>query len=71
VIWRLILSLAILVPVWTVIGVFTTLDSHAQLWLGCTIGALVGVFFGLVFGGNPKWRVWNWIFGPEDTGRPR
>jgi len=34
--------------------------------VGLTVGASIGVFFGLAFGGNPKWRFWDSIFGPED-----
>jgi len=29
-------------------------------------GGLIGVFFGLAFGGNRKWRVWDYLFGPEE-----
>jgi hypothetical protein len=25
------------------------------------------VFFGCVFGGNHKWRVWDYTFGPEQA----
>jgi hypothetical protein len=53
-------------PAWALLGAFSTLDSGSPLWLGLTVGGLVGVFFGLVFGGNRKWRVWDYIFGPED-----
>jgi hypothetical protein len=48
------------------LGAFSTLDSGSPFWLGLTVGGLVGFFFGLVFGGNRKWRVWDYIFGPED-----
>jgi hypothetical protein len=30
------------------------------------VGGLIGVFVGLAFGGNPKWRVWDYVFGPEE-----
>lgn len=62
---KLPLSLAVFAPAWAVLGGFSTLDSGAPTWLGLTLGALIGVFFGLVFGGNHKWRVWDYIFGPE------
>jgi hypothetical protein len=39
----------------------------ASTWWGLTVGAAIGVFFGLVFGGNHKWRVWD-FFGPEQPG---
>jgi hypothetical protein len=32
------------------------------------IGGLIGVFFGLAFGGNHKWKVWDYIFGPAEPG---
>jgi hypothetical protein len=66
---RLILSLDFMVPTWAVIGAFTTLDSGMPLAFGLTMGFLLGVFFGLVFGGNPKWKVWGFIFGPENPKR--
>jgi hypothetical protein len=58
-------SLAVFTPAWAVLGAFSTLDGHMPPWRGLTVVALIGVFFGLVFGGNHKWRVWDYIFGPE------
>jgi hypothetical protein len=33
------------------------------------VGATIGVFFGLVFGRNHEWRVWDYVFGPEQPSR--
>jgi hypothetical protein len=63
---RLVLSLVFMVPAWALLGAFSTLDSGLPLWWGLTVGGAIGVFFGLAFGGNHKWRVWDYIFGPED-----
>ena len=63
---RLILWLAIMVPAWSLLGGFSTLDSGMPTWWGLTVGAVIGAFFGCVFGGNRKWKVWDYIFGPED-----
>ena len=35
------------------------------LWGGLAVGGAISVFFGLVCGGNYKWRA-DYIFGPED-----
>src|SRR5262249_23177330 len=45
------------------LGAFSTLDSGVPLWLGLSVGGLVGVLFRLAFGGVPKWKVWDAIFG--------
>jgi hypothetical protein len=62
---KLPLSLAVFVPAWAVLGGFSTLDSGAPTWRGLTVGAVIGVFFGLVFDGNHRWQVWDYTFGPE------
>jgi hypothetical protein len=50
----------------TLLGGFSTFDSGLSLWWGLTVGACIGVFFGLVFGGAKcKWL--DVIYGPEDT----
>jgi hypothetical protein len=67
---RLVLCLAFFGPTMALLGAFSTLDSGSPLWLGTTVGGLVGVFFGLVFGWNRKWRAWDYIFGPEDPHQP-
>src|SRR5262245_51113579 len=63
---RLALSLALLVPACALLGAFSALDRGQPLWWGLTVGSLAGVFFGLSFGGNRKWKVWDHVFGPEE-----
>jgi hypothetical protein len=62
---KLPLSLAVFVPAWAVLGAFSTLDSRMPTWRGLTVGAAIGVFFALVFGGNHRWQVWDYIYDPE------
>jgi hypothetical protein len=38
-------------------------------WRGLTVGAVIGAFFALVFGGNREWRVWDQIFDPEQPSK--
>jgi hypothetical protein len=64
--FRLILSLAFFIPSWTLLGAFAALDNDLPLLAGLLSGAVAGTFFGLVFGGNPKWKVWDYIYGPEE-----
>lgn len=68
---RLVLSLAIMVPAWALLGGFARLDSPGPGGVvgGMVGGGLIGVFFGLAFGGNHQWRVWDYVFGPEDPDR--
>ena len=47
---KLILALAVFTPGFAMLGAFSTLDSKLPLWWGLTIGALVGLMFGMVFG---------------------
>jgi hydrogenase/urease accessory protein HupE len=63
---KLALALAFFVPVCTILGAFLTLDTGTPLWFALTLGAAFGVFFGLVFGGNPRWRFWDYIWGPAE-----
>jgi hypothetical protein len=62
-------SLAVFVPAWAVLGAFSTLDSRMPTWRGLTVGAAIGVFFALVFGGNHRWQVWDYIFDPEQPSK--
>lgn len=64
---RLILSLAIMIPTWAVLGAFARLDvvGPGGVVGGLVIGAAVGVFFGLVFGGA-RGRWVDAVFGPEN-----
>jgi hypothetical protein len=48
---RLILCLLVFVPGFVVLGVFVTLGTGELAWVGLAVGAVVGVFFGLLFGG--------------------
>ena len=47
---KLILALAVFTPGFAMLGAFSTLDSRLPLWWGLTIGALVGLLFGMAFG---------------------
>ncbi len=49
---RLILSLALFVPGFALLGAFAAIDNRERTpWLGLSIRALTGLFFGNVFGG--------------------
>ena len=63
---RLILSLSCFVPAFALFGAFAAYDNHEHSpWLGMSIGAVIGVFFGLVFGGvQGRWL--NVILGQEE-----
>jgi Na+/H+ antiporter NhaA len=61
------MSLLVLVPAFAVLGAGVTLDTREPVWIGLTAGIVVGVFFGLGFGGvRGRWV--DAIFGPEDQG---
>jgi hypothetical protein len=62
---RLVLILAVVIPVWTLLGGLSTFDSGLPLGCGLAVGGAIGVFFGLLLGGNHKWRVWDYVFGRE------
>jgi hypothetical protein len=66
---RLVVSLLIMVPGWALLGGFARLDVEqpTNVLPGIAIGAIVGVFFGLVFGGaNGRWL--DFIYGPAAPG---
>lgn len=62
---KLCLCLLFFVPVCALLGGLSTLDSRVNPWVGLAVGAIVGVFFGLVFGGNSDWKIWDFFFGPK------
>ena len=51
---RLILYVAIMVPAFAMLGAFATLDTGAHPLYGLIVGAGIGVFFGLLFGGAKR-----------------
>ena len=68
---RLILSFAGFQLVSTLLSAFASYDNRERtLWPDLVIGALVGLFFGLVFGGL-HWRWLDAIFGPEEAGEEK
>jgi hypothetical protein len=67
---RLLLSLALFVPAFSALGGFASLDGGASPYFGFIAGGLVGTFFGLIFGGDPRWRLWDSLFGPRETLAP-
>jgi hypothetical protein len=57
--------LVLLVPGFALLGAFAAYDNGERTpWLGLAAGAAVGVFFGCVFGGDRRWRLWDYLFGP-------
>jgi hypothetical protein len=67
---RIILSLAIMIPAWALLGAFARLDvvGPGGVIGGLVVGGAVGVFFGLVFGGaKGKWV--DAVFGAEDRSK--
>jgi hypothetical protein len=62
---RLVVWLALSVPAFALLGAFSALNSGGPPWLGVAAGVLVGVFFGLVFSGDPRWKAWDYFFGPK------
>src|SRR5262245_7249499 len=56
-----------MVPAWALIGAFTTMDSGQSPWVGVTIGSVIGVFFGLVFGRGRPGKLADLCFGKEQS----
>jgi hypothetical protein len=66
---RLALMLALLVPGFALLGSLAASDNAVRTpWLGLAAGAAVGVWFGCVCGGDRRWRLWDYLFGPEQPG---
>jgi hypothetical protein len=63
---RLILSLAFFIPAFALLGAFAALDAGERApCLGLAGGGVVGLFFGLGFGGfRPRW--FAIVFGQPD-----
>jgi hypothetical protein len=69
---KLALALVVLVPAWAVLGAYVALDSGSSPYVGLAVGGLVEATFGLMMGGDPRWRVWDSVFGPpEHSGEER
>jgi hypothetical protein len=66
----LILSLTFFVPAFALLGGFSTVDSGMPTWWGLTVGCVIGVFFGLVFGGH-RGRWLGSLYGPEQPDNRR
>src|SRR5262245_55209322 len=62
---RLVVWLSLFVPAFALLGAFSALNSGGPLWHCVAVGGLVGVFFGLAFGGDHRWKFWDYIFGPQ------
>jgi len=54
------------VPWLTLLGVCGAADRRFSAWGGALIGAALGVFFGLSFGGALPRSVADYCFGPEE-----
>jgi hypothetical protein len=67
VLW-LTLMLVLFVPGFALLGAFAAADNIERTpWLGIAAGAVVGLFFALVFGGALPRKWANAIFGPEEA----
>jgi hypothetical protein len=65
--FRMLLSLAVMIPAWAALGAFARLDAVGPGGVlgGLVVGGAVGVVFGLMLGGaKGKWV--DFVFGPED-----
>src|SRR5262245_31424374 len=49
---RLALSLLVCVQAWAFLGLCSTEDSGAPVWLGVGMGSAIGLFLGLAIGGS-------------------
>ena len=57
--------LVVFTPGFAMLGAFSTLDSRLPLWWGVTIGALVGLLFGMVFSHyRAQWL--DYLFGQRE-----
>ena len=63
---RLRLGLAVCVPGCALLGAMAAADSRFSAWGGAVVGGLLGVFFGLAFGGTLPRGMADYVFGPEE-----
>jgi len=63
---RLTLSLAVFVPGCALLGAMAAADTYFPAWGGALIGAALGVFFDLAFGGALPQAVADYLFGPPE-----
>jgi hypothetical protein len=64
---RLTLSLAVCFLGCALLGVMAAADSRFSAWGGAVIGGLLGLFFGLPFGGALPRAVADYCFEPKET----
>jgi hypothetical protein len=65
----LALMLLPFVPGFALLGALAAYGNGERTpWLGLAAGAAAGVFFGCVFGGDRRWRIGDYLFGPEQAG---
>jgi hypothetical protein len=63
--------LLLFVPGFALLGAFAACDNGKRTpWPGIAAGAVVGLFFALVFGGAVPRKWADAIFGPSDDDRP-
>jgi ABC-type uncharacterized transport system permease subunit len=65
---KVALSLLVFIPAFAMMGAASALDTDGRLWVGLAAGTIIGMFFGLVFGGVCG-RLVDAMFGPEEQGQ--
>lgn len=64
---RLVLAFLICIPLGAYAGAMTWYHTGGgNLVIEMIVGGCIGLFFGLIFGGNPDWKIWDSIFGPKE-----
>jgi hypothetical protein len=63
---RLAPSLLVCVPGCALLGATAAADSRFSPWGGAVVGGLLGLFFGLAFGGALPRGVADYVFGSEE-----
>jgi hypothetical protein len=59
------------VPGCALLGAVAAVDSRFSSWGGTVIGSLLGLFFGLAFGGALPRAAADYFFGPEERAEGR